>query len=189
MKPFLCHKLTPSREMSKIDCKVSYKTAIDNPGDESMAVCASCERGKTLFFSPANRKGMFTMAKPCTKGCGKGAVRDGLCTKCYRKEHGVLPYPKKKTDKKIAKASKTRKVHKSAKVIGGNGSAQKPENMVISVDFSSHPEICLQLEKNAREEHRTLDLQVLHIVAQKFKVEEITGPLKAARPANGIKRG
>ena len=37
--------------------------------------------------------------KRCSKGCATGAVKDGLCTSCYKKEHGgVSPYPKPTSD-------------------------------------------------------------------------------------------
>lgn len=32
------------------------------------------------------------MAKLCSCGCGKGAVKDGLATKCYRKKYGKAPF-------------------------------------------------------------------------------------------------
>ena len=32
----------------------------------------------------------------CSNNDGKIAVKDGLCTKCFKKKHGVVPFPKKK---------------------------------------------------------------------------------------------
>ena len=44
-----------------------------------------------------SKEGEMATNKSCSeKDCGKGSVKDSLCTKHYRAKHGVLPYPKKK---------------------------------------------------------------------------------------------
>ncbi len=64
----------------------------------------------------------------CRKGCGKGAVKDGLCTKHFREEHGVAPFPSgQKKTKKLAKVkarpSKAGKKH----LVKGNGAHDSGE--------------------------------------------------------------
>ncbi len=43
----------------------------------------------------------------CSKGCGKGSVKDSLCTKHYREEHGEAPFPsgQKQGRKKVKKSA------------------------------------------------------------------------------------
>lgn len=50
MKHETCNKRTPSREVTVKDCRRFYGEALENPKNESLYVCAQCERGKALYF-------------------------------------------------------------------------------------------------------------------------------------------
>lgn len=47
-----------------------------------------------LNSGDSRREAGMAVKKLCSCGCGKGAVKDGLATKCYRKKHGVGPFEK-----------------------------------------------------------------------------------------------
>jgi hypothetical protein len=121
----------------------------------------------------------------CKNGCGKGAVKDGICTRCYRKLHGVLPYPKKASgDTKFPAAAVLMPDQVTPK--GASRSKESPIQLLksllpVTVDFGSYPDTHTKLIDLARDEHRTPELQLLHIIVKHFDVKDLTNSKKVGK--------
>lgn len=97
--------------------------------------CVDCERGKKsaqydkeevikkipptkrekiqqgMAFSHSIKKEKSMAEKPkCDNGDGKLAVKDGLCYKCYRKKHGVAPFPSGQGKKAAKKKTGSKRI-------------------------------------------------------------------------------
>lgn len=97
-------------------CSRRYKKALDNPQEESLSVCRTCDKGiavykalgidPTVKISPSfNRaKPLKTYVKPVKEkimgskkqcdalGCTRPVQKEGLCYKCYKAKHGKPPF-------------------------------------------------------------------------------------------------
>ena len=180
MNAIVCNKREPSISVSNLDCRFSYKMAIDNPADHMLAVCASCDRGKAIFFSSEEGRGRVKIMgtnKPCSCGCGKSSVKDGLSGKCYKKKHGAPAYPKKSpVNDKSKPAIKPRNVKVKANVRNRNKEGQDlpQEGLIytISVDLQEYPNLHERLLGLARGEHRTPAMQLVHMLDETFAAGE-----------------
>jgi hypothetical protein len=80
-------------------------------GDASRAGMRAAEIKKSKGSS--NKEAKMADKKLCSCGCGKGAVKDGLATKCYRKKYGKAPFSKgQEAEKGPAKEGRSGQVKK-----------------------------------------------------------------------------
>jgi hypothetical protein len=118
-------------------------------------------------FKEIEKEAIMTHKRCSTPGCEKQAVKDGLCTKCYRKKHGHGPYEKK--DNKPAQPKKERKINikvkgnviDQGKLAGAIAGAIKVNEHTVTIDFSDHMDLHRVIEKKAKEEFRTVSGQIL----------------------------
>jgi len=192
----MCHKRTPSIDVTVKDCRAFYAASVADPRAEEYQACSQCDCGRTAFFTSKSKEGKkMATNKPCSRGDGKASVKEGLCSKCYREKYGRPAYgpgsdqdPKpKKSEKQAVSAKKS-----SLKALGalkasagaGNGgkgaskAALSPEKGLL-VNFKAYPAVLARLETVAKQEHRTPELQILHILDTKFTVEDV---MAADRP-------
>jgi hypothetical protein len=178
-----CHKREPSIEVSRIDCRFSYKMAIDNPSDQAVAACASCDRGREIFYSPDNGKGgrkkMGTTSekKLCANSCGRAATKGNLCGYCNRKINGKkadIPQkaasPGKYTP--LAQRRQAKAGVKAKSRTTGQAPASGGPVIPIAVDFTEYPKLHARLMDLARQQHRTPDMQLMHMLDETFAAGE-----------------
>src|SRR3990170_1552283 len=107
MKPaatFTCAKfpiLIPAALSGKFCAKRHRKAVLGDP-------CFDCEKG----ISAVKEAREMANKKLCSCGCGKGAVKDGLATKCYRKRFGKAPFGPGTDGKVSAKKVKGRRLQR-----------------------------------------------------------------------------
>ena len=129
--------------------------------------CFDCERGKA---AEREERTMTDKKKHCSKeGCTKGPVKDDLCTKHYREKHGVAPFGKPVTDttKKPPKKAGPRTVQELKK-------SQLSDRRTVEVDLTDYVYVHAELLKRATEQHRSPDMQILHILCEALGKEKGT---------------
>jgi hypothetical protein len=146
-----CHKRTPSIDVTVKDCRRFYAESVENPKAEGLQACSQCDRGKTLYFS-----------KKPTKTGGKKKE------KIVKKPIAVKPKPQKpaktpRAAKAVLKAKPGRKAIRHSSL---------PPETGLLVDFRGYPQLYARLVEAASEEHRTPELQIVHILDTRFSVRD-----------------
>ena len=125
-------------------------------------LCIDCRQRRTRRITMGTSK--------CNEpGCKKKKLKGGLCWACYKKRHGVVPYPsgeKKAAPSKPGRAAKDAASAvaspKARPVSAANGS------YVLTVDFERYPNLHERLEELAAEQYRTPDMQLLYMLDETF---------------------
>ena len=71
--------------------KETRDPALDSPYKKVREDAEKREQG--LGKTVENKEADMAEKKWCSEGCGKGAVKDGLCTRHYKEKHGEAPFP------------------------------------------------------------------------------------------------
>lgn len=81
-----------------LDCDLGKAAAKDDREDVRSGLPSGDRRTngwKNGGITTSHKEVDMAEKKLCSCGvCGKGAVKDGLSTKCYRKKYGKVPFPK-----------------------------------------------------------------------------------------------
>jgi hypothetical protein len=187
-KKFTCEKYHLDMPAATADDFCARRRIRAHEGD----FCLECERGiratknvaEKLKSNPVQENilggGMATSdtATKCST-CGKHpAKEDGQCGWCLRKSS--KPKKPSAATHSIPPAVRSAAAVKPKGKRKANGQAHAGESLKLAVlvDFGGHPETHARLLKLATEEHRTPELQLLHIIDTKFLVEALTGPMK-----------
>ncbi len=109
-----------------VDCERGKEAAKETADEVRAALPADKEfenRSKAQTINRIKEKEVnMAENKLCSCGCGKGAVKDGLATKCYRKKYGKAPFPSgQKKTKKLAKAKARPSQAGKKRRVKGNG--------------------------------------------------------------------
>ena len=145
-----CHKRTPSIEVTVKDCRRFYTESVENPKAEGLQACSQCDRGKTLYFS---KKPLKT---------GKKADKP--------KKTGKPPAPVKPVAAKVRRAAKAALKAKPGRKATRHPSL--PPETGLLVDFRGYPQLYARLVDVASAEHRTPELQIVHILDTRFSVRD-----------------
>jgi len=99
----ICLGCETGKAAAKIDAETVRSSLPATTGDKIRAGMRAAEIRKS--DSKEKEAGEMAGKKKCKKGCGKQAVKDDLCYKDYKAEHGVAPWGSGQVEaKKSAKA-------------------------------------------------------------------------------------
>ncbi len=150
-------------------------------------ICAPCTVGMRVYEKLHQKIGGKDMAttedRKCKiTGCGKYKVKEGMCTRHYNEQHGIIKrigrQPKKKTqvakDTVIpAKAGIQRKKEKlDSPIYSGDDNPGSNGNYTIIIDFRKYPKLHERLINLAHDEFRTPEFQLMHMLNQEFQQME-----------------
>lgn len=144
MKTHHCHSYDFA--YTDAECIEKYQVGLNNPNDETAAGgarCLACDRGKSLYFGQPQEKIMSTNTKKCANGDGKIAVKENLCTKCYRLKHGKAPFLSSGFDKNDAslKGRRGNSEPGASKTGNGKDNPLKSSILTFSVDLDRYPNL------------------------------------------------
>ena len=119
----------------------------------------------------------------CKKGCGKQAVKDGLCYKDYKAEHGVAPsWAGGKVEAKKNKPAKSPKINKlpierkprkaSVSQSPRRNGEVIPASYLVEIDFTAYPKLHDRLLDLSSKEHRSPDMQLVHMLDETLSQAE-----------------
>ena len=128
----ICTECETGKAAAKEDA-ADVRAGLPTTGGQGVRKSTAMTSAIEIKKSKKKEAGMASK-KECSKGCGKGAVKDDLCTKHYKEKHGKAPFPsgrKETKPRKInqKKASKGKRGDRISEKSNGSG-ASGQENMI-----------------------------------------------------------
>ena len=87
----ICTECETGKAAAKEDA-ADVRAGLPTTGGQGVRKSTAMTSAIEIKKSKKEEAGMASK-KECSKGCGKGAVKDDLCTKHYKEKHGKAPFP------------------------------------------------------------------------------------------------
>lgn len=125
---------------------------------------------------PIIEKEVFdAMKKKCRKCNKKNALVNGLCYGCYKEEHGHAYTPEKhRGEKKVDPAEEKQPPVEKPEPHGppDKGPSDRKIGRTVVVNFTDYPDLYEALTKEAKDDFRTPDAEILYLIRTLIKAGE-----------------